>query len=37
MDGSKEKDVEAFSKDLFETVEAWIISRGVGKVMGVMR
>ena len=29
------KDVEAFSKDLFESVEAWIISSGEGKVMGV--
>ena len=28
--------VEAFSKDLFESVEARIISSGEGKVMGVM-
>ena len=30
------EDVEAFSKDLFESVEARIISSGEGKVMGVM-
>ena len=28
--------MEAFSKDPFELVEAWIISSGEGKVMGVM-
>ena len=27
--------MEAFSKDLFELVEAWVISSGKGKVMGV--
>ena len=36
MDGSEEEDVEAFSKDPFESVEARIISSGEGKVMGVM-
>ena len=35
MDGPKE-DVEAFSKDPFESVEARITSSGEGKVMGVM-
>ena len=30
------EDVEAFSKDLFESVEAQIISSGEGKVMSVM-
>ena len=30
------KDVEAFCKDPFESVEARIISSGEGKVMGVM-
>ena len=30
------EDVEAFSKDLFESVEVRIISSGEGKVMGVM-
>ena len=29
--------MEAFSKDPFESVEAWIISSGEEKVMGVMR
>ena len=29
------EDVEAFSKDPSESVEAWIISSGGGKVMGV--
>ena len=29
------EDVDAFSKDLFESVEARIISSGQGKVMGV--
>ena len=29
------KDMEAFPKDLFESVEAQIISSGEGKVMGV--
>ena len=28
------EDVEAFSKDPFESVEAWIISSGEGEVMG---
>ena len=27
--------MDAFSKDPFESVEAWIISSGEGKVMGV--
>ena len=27
--------MEAFSKDLFESVEAWIISSGEGKVMSI--
>ena len=31
------EDVEAFSKDPFESVEARIISSGEGKVMGVTR
>ena len=31
------KDVEAFTKDPFELVEAWIIISGEGKVMGVTR
>ena len=30
------EDMEAFSKDPFEAVEAWMISSGEGKVMGVM-
>ena len=30
------KNVEAFSKDLFESVKARIISSGDGKMMGVM-
>ena len=30
------KDLEAFSKDLFELVTAWIISNGEGKMMGVV-
>ena len=30
------EDVEAFSKDLFEAVESWIIGSGEGKMMGVM-
>ena len=30
------EDVEAFSMDPFESVEAWIICSGEGKVMGVM-
>ena len=29
------EDVEAFSKDPFESVEAWMISSGEGKVMGI--
>ena len=33
VDGSE--DVEAFSKDPFESMEAQIISSGKGKVMGV--
>ena len=32
----RREDVEAFSKDPFESVEARIISGGEGKVMGVM-
>ena len=29
------EDVKAFSKDLFKSMEAWIISSGEGKVTGV--
>ena len=32
----REEDVEAFFKELFESVEVWITSSGEGKVMGVM-